>query len=57
MTVTLTHNLRVEPYDYQKDGIRFGLDRRRILIGDEPGLAKLCSLSALLIVPTLIPAW
>ncbi len=40
MTETLTHNLRVEPYDYQKEGIRFGLDRRRILIGDEPGLGK-----------------
>lgn len=39
MTV-LQHNLRVEPYDYQKDGIRFGLERQRILIGDEPGLGK-----------------
>ncbi len=36
----LKHNLKVDPYDYQKDGIRFGLDRRRILIGDEPGLGK-----------------
>lgn len=36
----LQHNLRVEPYDYQKDGIRFGLERQRILIGDEPGLGK-----------------
>lgn len=37
---TLKHNLRVEPYEYQKDGIRFGLDRHRLLIGDEPGLGK-----------------
>lgn len=36
----LKHNLCVEPYPYQKDGIRFGLERRRILIGDEPGLGK-----------------
>lgn len=36
----LHHNLRIEPYEYQKDGIRFGLDRRRLLIGDEPGLGK-----------------
>jgi SWI/SNF-related matrix-associated actin-dependent regulator 1 of chromatin subfamily A len=36
----LKHNLRVEPYEYQKEGILFGLDRRRILIGDEPGLGK-----------------
>lgn len=40
MTTALKHNLRVEPYEYQKDGIRFGLDRRRLLIGDEPGLGK-----------------
>ena len=37
---TLEHNLRVEPYDYQKDGIAFGLSHRRVLIGDEPGLGK-----------------
>ncbi|MDE7377506.1 MAG: DEAD/DEAH box helicase [Paraprevotella sp.] len=36
----LQHNLRVEPYEYQKEGILFGLDRRRLLIGDEPGLGK-----------------
>ena len=36
----LKHNLKIEPYEYQREGIRFGLDRRRILIGDEPGLGK-----------------
>lgn len=40
MTATLKHNLRVEPYPYQKEGILFGLKRRRLLIGDEPGLGK-----------------
>ena len=40
MAETLKHNLRVEPYDYQKKGILFGLNRHRILIGDEPGLGK-----------------
>lgn len=40
MAETLKHNLRVEPYDYQKEGIIFGLNRHRILIGDEPGLGK-----------------
>lgn len=40
MTTTLKHNLRVEPYEYQREGILFGLDRRRLLIGDEPGLGK-----------------
>lgn len=35
----LRHNLKVEPYEYQKEGILFGLERR-LLIGDEPGLGK-----------------
>lgn len=40
MAETLKHHLRVEPYDYQREGILFGLQRHRILIGDEPGLGK-----------------
>lgn len=36
----LQHNLKVEPYPYQREGICFGLDKRRLLIGDEPGLGK-----------------
>lgn len=37
---TVHHNLRIQPYPYQMDGIRFGLQRHRIIIGDEPGLGK-----------------
>lgn len=37
---TLKHNLRVEPYEYQREGICFGLEHKRIIIGDEPGLGK-----------------
>ena len=40
MTATVQHNLRVQPYSYQLEGISFGLQRRRIFIGDEPGLGK-----------------
>lgn len=36
----LKHNLRVEPYPYQQEGILAGLNWRRFLIGDEPGLGK-----------------
>lgn len=36
----LRHNLKVEPYQYQKEGILYGLDRKRLIIGDEPGLGK-----------------
>lgn len=31
----LKHNLRVEPYPYQRDGILFGLEKKRLIIGDE----------------------
>ncbi|MDE5643925.1 MAG: DEAD/DEAH box helicase, partial [Muribaculaceae bacterium] len=40
MTTALKHNLRVEPYQYQREGILFGLRKKRLLIGDEPGLGK-----------------
>lgn len=40
MSNILKHNLRVEPYEYQREGIRFGLEHKRIIIGDEPGLGK-----------------
>lgn len=34
-----TH-LRVKPYPYQQEGIAYGLDKKRLIIGDEPGLGK-----------------
>lgn len=34
------HNLKVMPYDYQWEGIIFGVQKKRVLIGDEPGLGK-----------------
>ena len=37
---TLKHHLKVEPYPYQQEGIAFGLEKKRLLIGDEPGLGK-----------------
>lgn len=40
MDAPLAHNLKVEPYDYQHEGIAFGLSKQRLLIGDEPGLGK-----------------
>ena len=40
MTDALKHHLKIEPYPYQREGICFGLDKRRLLIGDEPGLGK-----------------
>ncbi len=36
----LNHNLKVEPYPYQRDGIIYGLQKKRLIVGDEPGLGK-----------------
>lgn len=40
MNSELRHHLRVEPYPYQREGIAYGLDKKRLIIGDEPGLGK-----------------
>ena len=40
MQKELRHHLRVEPYPYQREGIAYGLDKKRLVIGDEPGLGK-----------------
>lgn len=34
------HGLKVEPYDYQKEGIAYALIHKRCFFGDEPGLGK-----------------
>ena len=36
----MNYELKVEPYPYQKEGIAFGLEKKRVIIGDEPGLGK-----------------
>jgi helicase domain-containing protein len=36
----IEHGLLVQPYDYQLDGIRYGLEHKRLIIGDEPGCGK-----------------
>ena len=36
----LKHNLKIEPYPYQREGILAGMEMKRLLIGDEPGLGK-----------------
>ncbi len=40
MSTELKHNLKIEPYEYQKEGIVYGLSHKRLFIGDEPGLGK-----------------
>lgn len=49
--MALNHNLKVEPYEYQQEGIAFGLEKKCLLIGDEPGLGKCQSLDSLIQTP------
>lgn len=34
------HNMTIEPYEYQKQGIAYALEKKRCIMGDEPGLGK-----------------
>ena len=34
------HKMLIEPYEYQKDGIAYALEKKRCIMGDEPGLGK-----------------
>lgn len=38
--IEVIHHMKVQPYPYQLNGIGFGLEKKRLLIGDEPGLGK-----------------
>ena len=38
--LTVEHGLKLEPYDYQKQGIAYALQHKRCILGDQPGLGK-----------------
>lgn len=38
--LTVPHNMTLEPYEYQKQGIAYALEKKRCIMGDEPGLGK-----------------
>ena len=38
--LTIPHNMLVQPYKYQKEGIAYALQKKRCIMGDEPGLGK-----------------
>lgn len=44
-------HLKVEPYPYQREGITYGLEKKRLIIGDEPGLGKCQSLDSIIKTP------
>lgn len=36
----VNHNMLIEPYEYQRQGIAYALEKKRCIMGDEPGLGK-----------------
>lgn len=38
--LSVPHNMLIQPYDYQKEGIAYALQKKRCIMGDEPGLGK-----------------
>lgn len=38
--LTIPHNMLLQPYEYQKEGIAYALLKKRCIMGDEPGLGK-----------------
>ena len=38
--LTVPHNMLVQPYEYQKEGIAYALTKKRVIMGDECGLGK-----------------
>ena len=39
-TLQVPHNMLVEPYEYQREGIAYALEKKRCIMGDEMGLGK-----------------
>lgn len=39
-SLAVPHKLLIEPYDYQKEGIAYALEKKRCIMGDEMGLGK-----------------
>ena len=50
------HNLLIEPYEYQKEGIAYALDKKRCILGDEQGLGKTIEAIGVLTATKAFPA-
>ena len=50
------HNLLIEPYEYQREGIAYALDKKRCILGDEQGLGKTVEAIGVLTATRAFPA-
>lgn len=55
-TLSVPHNLLIEPYEYQKEGIAYALEKRRCILGDEQGLGKTVEAIGMLTATRAFPA-
>ena len=55
-SLTVPHNLLVEPYDFQKEGIAYAIEHKRCIMGDEQGLGKTVEAIGVLTVTQALPA-
>ena len=54
--LSVPHNLLIEPYEYQKEGIAYALEKKRCILGDEQGLGKTIEAIGLLTATKAFPA-
>ena len=54
--LNVPHNLLIEPYEYQLEGIAYALEKKRCIMGDEPGLGKTVEAIGVLTVTQAFPA-
>ncbi len=50
-SLDIAHGLKIEPYPYQLEGIQRGLELKRFMNTDEPGLGKFQSINSLVSTP------
>lgn len=55
-TLNVPHNLLIEPYDFQKEGIAYAIEHKRCIMGDEQGLGKTVEAIGVLTVTKALPA-
>lgn len=55
-TLDVPHNMLIEPYDYQKEGIAYALEKKRCIMGDEMGLGKTVQAIGVLAITRAFPA-
>lgn len=54
--LSVPHNLLVEPYEFQKQGIAYAIEHKRCIMGDEQGLGKTVEAIGVLTVTDALPA-